>query len=96
MKEQLRLGAQEIVATISGIFPQLTEILLTLVTAIAGVAPSIIQALVTGIAENLLTLVESASNIILTFCVQLSIIFLPPPLQASLQDNVLLKRLIRN
>ena len=59
-------GAREIVDVIGGIMPQITEILLTLVMAIAEIAPEIIVALITGITENIEPLVETASSIIMT------------------------------
>ena len=59
-------GAREIVDVIGGIMPQITDILLTLVMAIAEIAPEIIVALITGITENIEPLVETASSIIMT------------------------------
>lgn len=49
------------------VFPKVTDILLTLIGAVAEIAPSLIETLVNGIVNNMPKLVAQASKIIVTF-----------------------------
>lgn len=64
--EQIKQGARDTVATITEILPQVLEVVFTLITAVAEVAPDIIVALVQGITDNLPSLIEAATNIVMT------------------------------
>jgi len=66
-KNKIQHGAQEMVNSLAGIIPQIVDILITLITAIAEIAPGIIEALVQGVVNNLPQIIEAASNIIVTF-----------------------------
>ena len=64
-KEQIQKGTQEIVDSLKDIFPRVMDILMTLIGAVAEIAPVIIDSLVQGI--NMGELVSAASNIVITF-----------------------------
>jgi hypothetical protein len=64
--EQLKEGARQTVDQIAVILPQILEVVTGLIAAIAEVAPDLVLALVNGILDNLPTLIEAATNIIMT------------------------------
>ena len=66
-KEQIQKGTQEIVDSLKDIFPRVMDILMTLIGAVAEIAPVIIDSLVQGISANMGELVSAASNIVITF-----------------------------
>ena len=66
-KEQIQKGTQEIVDSLKDIFPRVMDILMTLIGAVAEIAPVIIDSLVQGITDNMSELVSAASNIVITF-----------------------------
>ena len=66
-KEQIQKGTQEIVNSLKDIFPRVMDILMTLIGAVAEIAPVIIDSLVQGITNNMSGLVSAASDIIITF-----------------------------
>ena len=66
-KEQIQKGTQEIVNSLKDIFPRVMDILMTLIGAVAEIAPVTIDSLVQGITNNMSGLVSAASDIIITF-----------------------------
>lgn len=66
-KEQIQKGTQEIVDSLKDIFPRVMDILMTLIGAVAEIAPVIIDSLVQGISANMGELVSVASDIVVTF-----------------------------
>ena len=66
-KDEIQSGAKEITSSLNNIMPKVVDILLTLIGAVAEIAPAIIDALVTGIADNMSSIVSSASSIALSF-----------------------------
>jgi phage-related protein/uncharacterized protein YoxC len=64
--EQLKEGARQTVDQIAVILPQILDVVTGLIAAIAEVAPDLVLALVSGILDNLPTLIEAATNIIRT------------------------------
>ncbi|MEE0844111.1 MAG: phage tail protein, partial [Ruminococcus sp.] len=66
-KDQIQKGTQEIVNSLKDIFPRIMDILMTLIGAVAEIAPVIIDSLVQGISANMGELVSAASNIVITF-----------------------------
>lgn len=64
--EQLKAGAKETVDQIAVILPQILDVVTGLIAAIAEVAPELVIALVNGILDNLPTLIDAATNIIMT------------------------------
>lgn len=80
---QIKEGAKEMVESISGVLPDIVDVFMNLVTAVAEIAPAIIEALVNGIAENLPSLLEAAVGIVLSL-VQSIISALPQITEAAL------------
>ena len=66
-KEKIQKGTQEIVESLKDIFPRVVDILMTLIGAVAEIAPVIIDSLIQGIVGNLSGIVSAASKIIITF-----------------------------
>lgn len=54
------------VESISEVLPGIVDVFMNLVTAVAEIAPAIIEALVNGIAENLPSLLEAAAQMIVS------------------------------
>ena len=80
---QIKEGAKEMVESISEVLPGIVDVFMNLVTAVAEIAPAIIEALVNGIAENLPSLLEAAVGIVLSL-VQSIISALPQITEAAL------------
>lgn len=57
-------GVTSLVSSFSKVIPQFTTIIMSIVKAVTKVAPSIISALVSGIIDNLPTLINSAISIV--------------------------------
>lgn len=76
-------GAKEMVESISEVLPGIVDVFMNLVTAVAEIAPAIIEALVTGIADNLPSLLEAAVGIVLSI-VQSIVSALPQITEAAL------------
>ena len=66
-KNKIQNGAKSMVESLANIFPKIVDILMTLITAVAEIAPGIIDALVQGVVNNLPQIVDAAGNIIVTF-----------------------------
>ena len=80
---QIKEGAKEMVESISEVLPGIVDVFMNLVTAVAEIAPAIIEALVNGIAENLPSLLEAAVDIVLSI-VQSIVSALPQITEAAL------------
>lgn len=80
---QIKEGAKEMVESISEVLPGIVDVFMNLVTAVAEIAPAIIEALVNGIAENLPSLLEAAVGIVLSL-VQSIVSALPQITEAAL------------
>lgn len=80
---QIKEGTKEMVESISEVLPGIVDVFMNLVTAVAEIAPAIIEALVNGIAENLPSLLESAVGIVLSI-VQSIVSALPQITEAAL------------
>ena len=66
-KEKIQNGVSEIVESLKGIFPRVVDILMTLIGAVAEIAPVIIDSLIQGLVGNMSGIVSAASKIIITF-----------------------------
>ena len=66
-KEKIQSGAQEIVDQMKILFPQVGDILMTLIETAGEVAPELIGSLVSGLTSGLPQIVESAGMIALSF-----------------------------
>ena len=64
--EKLREGAKAIVESVSDMIPRILDIVFSIISAIAEVAPDILGALVKGIVDNLPSLINAAVSIIKT------------------------------
>lgn len=69
---QIKEGAKEMVESISEVLPGIVDVFMNLVTAVAEIAPAIIEALVNGIAENLPSLLEAAAQMIVSLATGLA------------------------
>ena len=66
-KEKIQHGAQEMVNSLATIFPKIVDLLMTLIAAVAEIAPGLIEALVQGVVNNLPMIIAAASKIVVTF-----------------------------
>jgi phage-related protein len=82
--EQIQQGAAQVVQSVTGVLPQIMDVVMSLIGALAEVAPQIISALVSGIVDNLPTLIPAAVDAVVTI-VQGLIQNLPMLLDAALQ-----------
>jgi len=62
--ESIKAGAKSVINSISEVLPQILNVLMTIVEAVAEIAPEIIATLINGISSNLPTLMKSAAAII--------------------------------
>ena len=62
-KEKIKQGAEELVESLKNAAPRVTDVLMTLVSAAAEIAPTIIESLISGISGNLPQLMTSAGKI---------------------------------
>lgn len=81
---EIQNGAKELASSLSTIMPGIVDICLNLVGAVAEIAPTVIEALVSGIVDNSSSLISSANKIIITFLESL-IEALPQVSESALQ-----------
>jgi len=62
--ESIKAGAKSVISSISEVLPQILNVLMSIVEAVAEIAPEIITTLINGISSNLPTLMKSAAAII--------------------------------
>lgn len=62
--EQIQQGAEKIVESLSASLPKIVDVVMNIVLAVAKIAPSIIEALIRGIVDNLPALIKVAVGIL--------------------------------